>query len=150
MSTDWLAIQSFRRDQDLLAAINTLSIHTKLKLAGIADEERAEAVAAARETLASFLEAFEEIVRQAGQAEGGALLGIDPRLRQLARSFVAAKRDRRRFRSTLFTQSPSEVVDLLGSADKKDQQALVECLRDLRILVEEHIHTDAHRILTGF
>jgi hypothetical protein len=150
MSTDWLAIQSFRRDQDLLAAINTLSIHTKLKLASIADEERAEAVAAARETLASFLEAFEAIVRQAGQAEGGALLGIDPRLRQLARSFVAAKRDRHRFRSTLFTQSPSEVVDLLGSSDKKDQQALVECLRDLRILVEEHIHGDAHRIFTGF
>ena len=150
MSTDWLAIQSFQRSQDLLSAINTLSIHTKLRLSGVADEERARAVAEAREKLASFLEAFEKIVQQAGQAERGALLGIDPRLRQLARSFVAAKRDRHRFRSRLFTQSPSDAVDLLASTDEKDQQALVECLTDLRTLVEEHIYTDTHRILTEF
>jgi hypothetical protein len=150
MSTEWLAIQSFQRDQDLLAAINTLSIHTKLKLGGVADEERAEAAAEAREKLTSFLETFEKIVQQAGQAEEGALLGIDPRLRQLARSFVAAKRDRHRFHSTLFTQSPSDAADLLASTDKKDQQALVECLKDLRTLVEEHIYTDTHRILTEF
>ncbi|MFQ5812608.1 MAG: hypothetical protein ACE5I2_05385 [Anaerolineae bacterium] len=150
MSTEWLAIQSFQRSQDLLAAINTLSIHTKLTLSGLADEDRAEAAAEARRKVASFLEAFEKIVQQAEQAEEGILLGIDPRLQQLARSFVTAKRDRSRFHSTLFTQSPSETVDLLASADEKDQQAIVESLTDLRILVEEHIYTDARRILSEF
>lgn len=150
MSTDWLAIQSFQRSQDLLAAINTLSIHTKLRLSGVADEERAEATAEAREKLASFLETFEKIVQQAEQAEGGMLLGIDPRLQQLVRSFVTAKRDKGRFHSTLFTQSPSDAVDLLASTDEEDQQALVECLTDLRTLVEEHIYTDTQRILSQF
>ncbi len=150
MSTDWLAIQSFQRSQVLLAAINTLSIHTKLRLAGASDEERAEAAVKAREKLASFLEAFEKIVQQAEQADGEALLGIDPRLQQLARSFVTAKRDKNRFHSALFTQSPSETVGLLASADEKDQQALVESLTDLRTLVEEHIYTDTHQILNQF
>jgi hypothetical protein len=150
MSTDWLAIQSFQRSQDLLAAINTLSIHTKLRLSGVADEERAEAAATARHKLASFLEAFEKIVQQAEQAEGGVLLGIDPRLQQLVNSFVAAKHDGRRFHSRLFTQSPSEAVGLLASTEEEDQQALVECLTDLRILVEEHISTDTHQILSQF
>jgi hypothetical protein len=149
MSTDWLTIQSFQRSQDLLAAINTLSIHTKLRLSGVADEERAEAAAEARERLAAFLEDFEKIVQQAEQAEEG-MLGVDPRLQQLARSFVAAKRDKERFHSRLFTQSPSDALNLLASTDEKDQQALVECLADLRALVEEHISTDTHRILSKF
>jgi hypothetical protein len=150
MSTDWLAIQSFQRSQDLLAAINTLSIHTKLRLSGVADEERAEAAAEARGKLASFLEDFTKIVNQAEQAEGGILLGIDPRLQQLARSFVTAKRNRNRFHSTLFTRSPSETAGLLTSTDEEDQQALVESLTDLRTLVEEHMHTDTARILEDF
>ncbi len=150
MSTDWLTIQSFQRSQDLLTAINTLSIHTKLRLSGVADEERAKATAEAREKLASFLMAFEKIVQQTEQAEGEALLGIDPRLQQLARSFVAAKRDRSRFRSMLFTRSPSEAVNLLAATEERDQQALIECLTDLRALVEEHIYTDTRQIFSQF
>lgn len=149
MSTDWLTIQSFQRSQDLLAAINTLSIHTKLKLAGVADEERAVAAAEARQRLAAFLKDFEKIVQQAEEAEEG-MLGVDPRLQQLVRSFVAAKRDKERFHSRLFTQSPSDALHLLTSTDEEDQQALVECLADLRALVEEHISTDIHRILSKF
>jgi hypothetical protein len=150
MSTDWLAIQSFQRSQDLLAAINTLSIHTKLELSGLDDGKRAEAAARAREKLAAFLEAFDKIVQQAERADGEALLGIDPRLQQLARSFVTAKRNRSRFHSTLFTQSPSKTVGLLTATEERDQRALVECLTDLRTLVEEHIYTDTHQILSQF
>ncbi|HID31134.1 MAG TPA: hypothetical protein EYP19_14205 [Desulfobacterales bacterium] len=147
MSAGWLAIQSFQQSQDILAAINAVSIHTKLRLTGVADEERAPVVAKARETLASFLDAFEKVIHQTEQAKDGPLIGIDPRLRQLARSFIAARHNRRRFHSALFTKSISDMAGLLASNDKKDQQALVECLVELRILVEEHIHVDANRIL---
>jgi hypothetical protein len=71
-------------------------------------------------------------------------------LQQLAKSFVAAKRNRSRFRSALFTQSPSKTVGLLTATKERDQQALVECLADLRTLVEEHIYTDTHQILSQF
>lgn len=147
MSTQWLAIQSFQQSQDLLAAINTLSIHTKLEIAGINDEQRAESAKRAREILASFLETFEKVIHQAEQARDEPLVGVDPRLRQLAKSFVNARRDKRRFHSTLFTKPISDMPYLLASTEEKDQQALVECLTEFRVLVEEHVHTDARRIL---
>jgi len=150
MSTDWLAIQSFQRSQDLLAAINTLSIHTKLKMNEHTDEERAESVTEARETLTSFLKGFEQLVERAEQAGDGPLLGVDPRTSQLARSFAHARRERRRFRSCLFREPISSTVDLLISTDETDQQTLVECLSELRTLVEEHVQTDTARIFRDF
>jgi hypothetical protein len=148
MSTEWLAIQSFQRDQDLLAAINTLSIHTKLKLGGVADEERAEAAAKAREEIASFLETLARVADQIEQAN--ALIGLDPRLRKLARRFVAARHNRRQFRSSLFTESLSDVSSLLTPTNEEEQQALVESLSDLRSLIEEHVYTDANQIFETF
>lgn len=148
MSAEWLVIQSFQRNQDLLAAINTLSIHTKLVLAGVADEERAEDAEKAREELVSFLKTLEQAVDQVEQEN--ALVGLDPRLRKLARRFVAARRNRRRFRSSLFTKSLSDVKHLLTPTDEEEQQALVESLSDLRSLIEEHAHTDANQIFETF
>lgn len=150
MSTEWLAIQSFQKGQDLLTAINTLSIHTKLKLGEYTDEKRAESVTKAKETLASFLKNFEQVVERAEQAGDGPLLGVDPRTSQLARSFAHARRERHRFRSCLFREPISSTVDLLTSTDKTDQQALVECLSELRTLIEEHVQTDTARIFRDF
>lgn len=148
MSSEWLAIQSFQRDQDLLAAINTLSIHTKLKLGGVADEERAKAATEAREELASFLETLARVTDQIEREN--ALVGLDPRLRKLARRFVAARRNRRRFHSSLFTESLSDVTSLLTPMNEEEQQALVEILSDLRSLIEEHVYTDANQIFETF
>jgi transposase InsO family protein len=150
MNPEWLAIQSFQRSQDLLTAINTLSIHTKLKLSGHSDRERAESVAQARGTLASFLKDLGQIVEQMEQTKDGPLLGVDPRLRQLAGSFVRAKREKQRFHSRLFRGQFSDVVDLLTSTDKTHQQELIECLSELRALIEEHVQTDTARILEDF
>lgn len=155
MSTQWLAIQSFQQSQDLLNAINTLSIHIKLRLAGIADNRRAKAATKAKQTLISFLKSFESIVRDSEEAKGRPVLGVDPRLRELARSFSAAKSDRQRFRSMLFTKTMLEVLALLevvGTKDEKERlpifgKALVESLSELRALIEEHVHKDTAQIL---
>lgn len=151
MSTEWLAIQGLQQDQDLLAAINTLSIHTKLRLAGVADDEqKAKDVAEAQQELTSFLETMEGVFDQVERIEKGALIGLDPHWRNLVRSFVAARRDRHRFRSKLFEGRPSTVVDLLESTGREDQERLVEVLSDLRNLVEEHAHKSTHQILGDF
>lgn len=147
MSTEWSAIQSFQYDQDILTAINTLSIHIKLNLAGIADEKRSEAAQQAQEKLSNFLRELEGIVQDAEQAETEPLLGIEPRLRQFAKNFVAAKRDRQRFRSNLFRDTLPHVHRLLHSNERADRQALIQCLEELRTLLEEHIHVDSVRIL---
>ena len=148
MNPEWLAIQSFQRNQDVLNAINTLSIRTKLGSGGHTDEDRTD-MAQATETLASFLKNLEQVVDQAEQTGSGPLLGVDPRLRQLAGDFSRARQGAR-FRSRLFREPLSDTVDSLASTEPTDRQALVESLSELRTLIEEHVQTDVVQILEDF
>ncbi len=147
MSTQWLAVQSFQHSQDLLAAINTLSMHIKLGLIGISDKDREATSGSAREKLASFLKELEAVVKELQRGEAKPMLGVDLRLRQLARNFIEAKRNRERFESPLFQNTITHALELLTSDKKEDQRSLVKCLEELRTLLEEHVHTDATQIL---
>ncbi|MGH8543782.1 MAG: hypothetical protein ACREX3_09165 [Gammaproteobacteria bacterium] len=147
MSVQWLAVQSFQHNQDLLAAINKLSIHLRLQLEGNEDAVRAGEANKAREMLSSFFRELETLVKDTEGGEDVPVLGANPRLRQLARSFVRAKRNRRRFRSSLFRNGTGCFQQLLHSNTKEDRQALLESLEDLRVLVEEHMHVDMERVL---
>ena len=147
MSIQWLSVQSFQHNQDLLAAINTLSIHLRLQLEGNEDAERTEEAKKAGEKLSSFFRELETLVKDTERGEGMPVLGANPRLRQLARSFVKAKRNRHRFRSSLFRNGTARFRELLEAGTKEDRKALVECLEELRVLVEEHMHVDAERVL---
>ena len=147
MSIQWLAVQSFQHNQDLLAAINKLSIHLRLQFEGNEDAERAGEANKAREMLSSFFRELETLVNDTERGEEVPVLGANPRLRQLARSFVKAKRNRHRFRSSLFRNGAGCFQQLLQSNTKEDRQALLESLEELRVLVEEHMHVDAERVL---
>lgn len=147
MSVQWLAVQSFQHNQDLLAAINKLSIHLRLQLEGNEDAERVGEANKAREMLSSFFRELETLVNDTERGEEVPVLGANPRLRQLARSFVRAKRNRHRFRSSLFRNGAGCFQQLLQSNTKEDRQALLESLEELRVLVEEHMHVDAERVL---
>ena len=147
MSVQWLAVQSFQHNQDLLAAINKLSIHLRLQLEGNEDAERVGEANKAREMLSSFFRELETLVNDTERGEEVPVLGANPRLRQLARSFVKAKRNRHRFRSSLFRNGAGCFQQLLQSNTKEDRQALLESLEELRVLVEEHMHVDAERVL---
>jgi len=147
MSTQWLAYQSFHRSYDILAAINTLSIHIKLMMVGKQDIGRNEAAEHARETLSSFFKRLETVVHDAEQGETKPILGTDPRLRQLARSFIEAKHNWRRYRSELFRNTITHVQQLLWSSEGKDRESLIHCLEELRVIIEQHVHADAVQIL---
>lgn len=146
MSTQWLTIQSFQYDQDLLGAINTLSIHTKLELAGIADSKQIKAAELARQKLTDFLQELEETVSLTEQGKNTPMLGKTSRLRQLVKSFVAAKENSQKFHSALFRNALSHTQQLLDSNKSEDKQTLIDCLQELRILIEEHIQTDTEQI----
>jgi len=150
MSIQWLAVKSFQHSQDLLAAINTLSIHLKLEAAGNTDTAHAAQASEAREVLSSFLEMLAPVVADAERGETKPVLGADPRLRQLAKSFVSAKRNRYRFHSALFRDTFARVQQLLDSPKEEDRQPLLECLGELRVLIEEHVQMDAERVLGEF
>ncbi len=147
MSIQWLAVQSFQHNQDLLASINKLSIHLRLQLEGNEDAERVGEANKAREMLSLFFRELETLVNDTERGEEVPVLGANPRLRQLARSFVKAKRNRHRFRSSLFRNGTGCFQQLLQSNTKEDRQALLESLEELRVLVEEHMHVDAERVL---
>lgn len=146
MASSWLTFQSFQHSQEVLKAINTLSIHIKLTLAGVPHKEQAQAVEQAIAVLSNFLREIEDAVQRRGQAKSEPPLGIDPRLRQLANDYLAA-RQHRKFRSRLSTDSIAEIRELLHSHDRDDQRALDRCLDELRVLIEEHMNEDINQIL---
>lgn len=147
MSTQWLTVRSFQQSQELLAAINALSIHLKLQLAGVKDQEREDEARNSRDVLRAFLGELDAFIVAVGDKGSRPVTGADARTRQLARSFVQARRDPGHYRSMLFRNSPAHVRDILDSVDPKDQQVLLESLDELRSLLEAHIHNDTSKIL---
>ncbi len=143
---EWLIAQSFERAHEIVSAINTLSIRAKLNLAGTDDSSRDEEVRKAREHLAAFLERFQAVVEEAQRQRDGMVLGADPRLGQLARRFLSMK-SRWPRPSGLYGVSFPQFRALLLSERSEDQQDLINCLRDLRLLLEHHAHADISGIL---
>lgn len=146
MSTKWLAIQSFQYDRSLIAAINTLSIHLKLELAGISNVEKAKEVNEARNTLSFFLEKFESLTSNLELANTNPLTGTNQGLRQLAQKFVSAKNNPSEFNSMLSQTTMSQIKVLLRSEITEDKEALILYLQGLRRLIEEHIDLDTETI----
>lgn len=147
MSIKWLSAHSFKQSQDLLSAINTLSMNAKLELAGAPDEKVGEAAVRAREVLGDFFGALETVVDEAEQEGAKPVIGAGLRLRQLARRFVNARNKQRRFHSALSQPTFARARQLLGSEREEDRQALIDSLDELRVLLEEQAHLDAEHVL---
>ena len=135
----WLNAQSFERAHEVLSAINTLSIRAKLSLAGIDDTEREEEVHKSKQHLA--------VVEDTEQRSDGVALGVDPGMGQLVQRFLSARSKWPRPSGILYQSSLMEIRDLLGSNNSTAQKKFVECLRELRQLVEENSHADIRAIL---
>jgi hypothetical protein len=145
-NNEWLTAESFEQAHELLSAINTLSIHTKLLRAGIDDTDRLGEVAEARTVLTNFLDRFEQVVSEAEQRRDHQALGVDPRFGQLVSKFLAGK-SRWPQESYFYSTSFAEIRRLMMSEKKEDQQQLIAILRDLRAFVEQHAHSDVVGIL---
>lgn len=142
-----MTVQSFQQGQELLAAINALSIHLKLEAEGVSDPGRAEVARGSREKLDGFLKELEPLVGERDENEVGPVLGTNPRTRQLAERFVRAQKDRTRFRSVLFREDIPRARRLLYSQAEEDREALLRCLEEFRTLIQEHVQADATQIM---
>jgi hypothetical protein len=143
---EWLAARSFERAHEVISAINTLSMYAKLSARGIADAVRAEEAQGAKAVLAAFLAKLESLVTVAQKDPDSVGAGADPRLGNLARRFVAAQKHWPQ-QSPLYAQPTQGLVRLLSSADSHDREQLIECLRELRNLIEQNVHSDVVGIL---
>lgn len=141
MSNNWLAAESFERAHSIISALNTLSIHAKMVLANIDDTARSSDTVKARAVLRAFLESFGAIVKEAERTREGMVTGADPRLSQLARTFVAKRRQWPQH-SPLYDVTLSEVDALLESDDPDNLRQLIAYLQELRVLLEQNVHAD--------
>jgi len=148
VNSQWRAIQSFQENQNLISAINTLSIHIKLKMAGYSDLNREEAIQKAKEDLCAFLKELNPQV-QSVEIENKPLLGVDPRRRQFVKHLITAKQSER-IHSPFLLDKLSEGVHLLHSDAKADKQDILLFLEELRMLLEEHIGSDVQQLFGGF
>lgn len=145
MSTHWLAIQSFQQSQELMSAINTLSIHRKLTDKGYLDTNRKESAEQARETLVAFFQKLDKIVQNIEDGHRKPIMGVDARFRHLAENYVQAKRAQSH---SPFLELPlSQVRDLCYSGSTEDRGKILAMLTAFRELLEEHVGADAKRLL---
>src|SRR5260370_37448112 len=95
MNTEWLTAESFELTHAVISAINRLSIHAKLALAGNLEQSSELPLKQARETLRSFLDRLNNIVREIERDHDGPILGADPRMGLLAQRYVSATKHSR-------------------------------------------------------
>ena len=147
MTPKQAAIQSFHENQKLLFAVNTLSIHTKLEMAGRSDMNRTKEIPKVKEVLHLFLRELEPQVRRAEEAKTGPLLGVNSRRRQFIKRFIAARRNR--IRSPFLRGKLSDAAQLLYSDKTADKEDILLALEELRMLLEEHLASDTEVLLGG-
>lgn len=148
INSQWRAFQSFRENQNLISAINTLSIYIKLEIAGHSDLNRKEDIRKATADLCAFLKELNPQVQRA-ETENQPLLGVDPRRRQFVRHLIAAKQNYR-IHSPFLLDKLSEGVQLLHSDAESDKEDILLFLDELRMLLEEHIGSDVQQLFGGF
>ncbi len=146
MSNTWLAAESFERGQRLIQAVNTLAISVKLALAGVHDPERTTGAEHAREELRTFLGDFAGWLAEAERTPARVVAGIDPRMHQLVMAF-ASQRRRLPLRSVLYRLPMQHVRALLDAQTPEEMQQLLECLQELRAVLEDHLHADVVGLL---
>lgn len=146
MSKEWLTAESFERFNLLISAINSILIHTKLRVAGIDDAGRREEFKTSRKYLLTFLAQFGPIVQEIEKDESWVPVGTDPRLDDLARSLVDIRRRRPR-QLSLEAVSLVELKQLLEQDDVQNASKVINYLKDLRGLLEQQAHADVISIL---
>jgi hypothetical protein len=145
MSSEWLTAESFERNQRLLSAINTISINVKLAKENIAYAREVDDIADAKSELRSFLGRVEPLLRSVEVDRSAPILGTDQRMSLLVHQFASTRKQRPS--SVLSTLPMEQVSNLLDSERSSDQNKLIEYLRALRQLVEQHTHADVVALL---
>jgi hypothetical protein len=141
-----MAASSFGRTREVISAINTISIHSKLVLVNAKDPHNNIELIKAREILSAFLYNFGTLLDNAEQDQDGVIVGSDPRLGELAQVFLS-ERQHLPQRSELFTLPIQKLIILVKSDRPEDMQELISCLRDLRNVLDQYSHPDAIGIL---
>ena len=144
MTTKWLALRSLRRNQQLLKAINVLSLHLQLMMEGHVSDVPLPDLAAASTKLVEFLDRLEAGIQQAKESEIGVIYGADPRFQAFVESYLDAEKNTS---TSPLANDLASIRRFLDSAESNDQESLLSYLTRLRVLVEEQINHDTVQAL---
>lgn len=146
MNSEWLSTSSFEQMHEVISAINTISIHAKLTLAGVSNPAQETTIEDAKEKLQHFVDRFQNLIQSSEEEGNGTIIGADPRLGKLAARYLSEKN--RLSSQTVFNEISFDDLKRLIASDKpEDLSQLIQCLRDLRSLVEQHSYTDVIDLL---
>lgn len=144
MTAKWLALRNLRRNQQLLKAINILSLHLQLMIEGHESDVQPSILEAARTKLVEFLDKLEVGIQQANESEIGVIYGADPRFQAFVESYLDVQQNAS---TSPLTNDLASVRRLLDSGESNDQEKLLSYLTNLRVLVEEQINHDTVQAL---
>ena len=164
--TKHLSVQSFQRNQGLLEALNNFLIYLKLKSKGLDSKFKAEKIEEAKATILLFLKQLNDVVSEKAtillflkqlndvvsednnmEAPSTRLLGLDTRFKSLVSQFNEAKGKKRRFKSVLFRQNPTPVIQMLNKDEIGSSKELIDSLTELGNLIEDHLSTDTREVI---
>lgn len=146
MNNEWLSTSSFEQMHEVISAINTISIHAKLTLAGVSNPAKKTDIEQAKKKLLHFVDRFQNLIQNSEQVGDGTIIGADPRLGKLAVRYLSEK-NRLSSKTIFYDISFDELKKLIESKESEDLSQLILCLRDLRSLVEQHSYADVTDLL---
>lgn len=139
-SEGWLASSTAERTRELVGAINTVTIVSKLRRAGESGGPDESQVRLAKDRLIEFLKRLDALLQAASKNREIPVVGADPQLSQIVRGLV--NRPRRTGHAEASIESVEELRTQLAAEQPQDTDRLVENLRTLRQLLERHSRHD--------
>jgi hypothetical protein len=146
VGSNWQLAESFERTRHLIAAINIVSVHAKLSLAGVPDPQPPEDVKNATSFLRAFLEKLAADLSQSDKDASSPVTGATARANLLAKRF-ALSRNQAPESSPIYARPLPQFIPLFASQTRPDQLALISGLQTLRNLLEQLHHADSSEML---
>ena len=72
---------------------------------------------------------------------------MDSRFKSLVHRFNEAKGRKSRFKSILFRQNPTLIMQMIKQNDKKSTKELIDSLTELGNLIEDHLSIDTGEVI---
>jgi len=141
MRSKWLITSNFERMQDLISAVNTVSIHAKLRMAGIEDPTDAPKLQRAKAILLALVDRFQELIDDVERSQSRTVIGADPQLGDLVMRYLDQKRHLPEG-SPQFAISFDRLRELIQTENMENLLEFISCLKQLRTLLEQHAYVD--------
>ena len=145
MSNDWLVTHSYQQMQQMLTAINVISLRKKLTLLNAEDLVELNDYQEALSMIVQFVENLTKLRDEVMERGGAVIIGTNPRLRQFATHLF--EHDEPLVSDTATHISFDRLPQLLLDNGEERLPEAIAQLDKFRRFVEQHVYQDAQQML---